>query len=59
MKNLPDLGILFVVTLVFILIYLLTQTLLERLGVKDPTIYIMIYALISACALLYIPRGED
>lgn len=53
-----DLGVLFVLTLIFIIIFYFVQLTSQRLGIKDPSISVMIDALIAAWAWLYWPRSE-
>lgn len=59
MKNIPDFGTILVFALVFWLIFYLVSLFLERFGVKDEGIHLLVHGLISAWALVCWPRGED
>lgn len=59
MKNIPDIGVLIVLGMVFGLIFMVIHFLFERLGLKNSELDILVDALIASWAWLCWPRGEE
>ena len=59
MKNLPDLGIVFVITMAFWMIFYLVDLALQRFEVHDIGIEIMLDGFISALVLYYWLDSKD
>lgn len=59
MKNLPDLGIIFVITMIFWMIFYLVDLALQRLGIHDIGMEILLDGLISAFVLYYWLDSKD
>lgn len=57
MKKIPDIGTIFVLTMVFLIIFDLIHLFLVRINSQG--VEVLVYAVIASWAWLYWPRGKE